>query len=188
MCHVRQHDLKWRIDVQMNQQSSVPVTFHISPLRLWGVPVLLVAFALFMVGLSLFAKSLPPGEQAGLIAGAGVLCCCAVGIWLLMYPARLIVGDTEIIHCQFGYKIRSNWSNVISVVEESGSIYLELKESGGGNILLRTSNQILPKGLNPVARPDLLAEGRFIDITPFRYYWRNGRLKQLILSHLKDEV
>lgn len=163
-------------------------TFHINPLRRFVLPAIFILLSLFIGLAAFFSENGSHEDMAAAIIVCPILLACAAMIWGLCTYPRIIISPESITHVQVGYRIQSEWKNVASLVEQQSQLYLILKESGGANPLLRQSLRVFPDSLSIVDRPDLLAEGKLIDLTPFSSYWHNGPMKELLECHLKNQM
>ncbi|MCH9675100.1 MAG: hypothetical protein K0U93_26895 [Gammaproteobacteria bacterium] len=173
------------VDMERPQESLDKASFyHISPLRLWVMPGIFLALALMLfAGGSASMLGDAQDDALGLVF-SGVLALVGLLLWVLCWYPRIVVDAHGITHRQVGYSFHSGWENVVSVEMAPGALYLVLDRPAGGNAALRGALQVMSGSRNLVPRPDLLAEGRLIDLTPYRWHWERGDLRAKINAYL----
>lgn len=155
--------------------------YRVNPLRLMVIPSLWLAAAAFLL-----TMAAQPGERGNAIAwlqAAGFLMLILLPFFLIVWMSRLVLTDDGIEHHQFGYTVRSTWTNIESMSTVRGMEGLYLREPGTRSRLLRRSAMLLDSITRAVGLPSsfgdaaALAEGRFIALTPFTHHWHEGSLK-----------
>lgn len=136
--------------------------------------------ALGSLATGLLVSGMAPSERSAFLLVGPVLGVVSVFIWLLIRYSRIVIDPHGIVHRQVGYRIESTWDNVCAIEEHEGWLYLVLDNGSTTGPLLRGALSVTPPGLMVSPRPDLLAEGRLIDLTAFRWHWKHGDLAQRI--------
>ena len=138
---------------------------------------------LALLALPLAGDPAPSREDArALLLTALIVTVLLVPAFYLMWQSRLVLTETHITHYQFGYTVRSSWTNAQELCLTPGVEALILREPGTRSRLLRLSVRLL-QGALPVfagsfGDPDTLAEGRLIFLAPFMRHWRHGDLRR----------
>lgn len=149
--------------------------------------LVLPAIWLLVVGVLLWAvgvSTTPAESEAGV--GAALIVTLIIGIvfYFAVWRSRLELDPHGITHFQFGYTIRSSWSNLERISMQPGAEGLYLAKPGTDSRLLRGSIWIV-KGLSAVTGigsiegdAEALAEGRFIALIAFTSHLGGGPLSK----------
>ena len=157
--------------------------YHLSWSRFVPLIVLWIVVVAFLLSLSSLADAATERDDTSALQ----LTALTVTIVLLpffgmLWQSRLVLTPEGIAHHQFGYTVRSTWSNVQALCLTPGVESLILTKPGTSSVLLRWSTRILQ-----IIAPDMfgdataLAEGRLIALSPFMWHWRRGTLREDLL-------
>ena len=104
--------------------------------------------------------------------------------YFTVWQSRLELDSNGITHFQFGYTIRSSWSNVERLSMQPGAEGLYLARAGTDSNLLsgavrvvQQMNRITGVG-SAIGDAEALANGRFIALMPFTSHLGGGPLSQ----------
>ena len=160
-------------------RAAVRHVYHLSPLRLLPLPLVwaLIIGLLILAGLD--APSLSSAEARAFTLTAGIFTLIMLPFFAILWQSRLVLTPEGITHHQFGYSVRSNWSNLESLILARGAESLVLREPGTHSGLLKLSARLLPVivlGSRLFGDPGALAAGRLILLGPFMSRWKRGSL------------
>lgn len=164
----------------------LPHVYHLGLARLLPLPVLwaLLTGPLLLLGLS--GPASDPNESDAWVLVALILTLIMLPFFALLWQSRLVLTPEGIAHHQFGYTVRSSWSNLKALTLTPGEQALVLGVPGTRSRLLRWSARILPAVVPfsadaVVGDVDALAEGRLILLAPFMTHWKRGPLRDDLL-------
>ena len=160
--------------------------YHLSLARLLPLPLLWAVLTATLLLLGLSGPASDPNESDAFVFVALVLTLIMLPFFALLWQSRLVLTAEGIAHHQFGYTVRSSWSNLKALSLVPGQQALVLDAPGTRSSLLRWSARILP-AMVPISADALvgdtqaLAEGRLILLAPFMTHWKRGPLRDDLL-------
>jgi hypothetical protein len=157
--------------------------YRINTTRLLVLPAIWLLFVAMLLGT--LGRGTLPGEAAAGFVAAGIL-TLVLGpmFYLTVWRSRLELDAQGIAHHQFGYTVRSSWSNLERLSMEPGMEGLYLREPGHDSALLRGSTRFLQRLSTLTGMPsfigdaDALAQGRFIALMTFTSQLHGGPLSR----------
>jgi len=160
----------------MNVSTRKRTVYHISPLRLWLVPGMLIIIALFMLALPYLEPDAPDTGNVVIYIGIFFFAFAAV-MYLILRYTRLVLSADGIKLYQFGYKLETGWDNVANFYDMSGAQGLVLHhpmDCRGAKVFgaFRNVGELFNE-----EQIQLIAERRFIPIEPFAYWLKHGQLR-----------
>ena len=165
----------------MNVAGGKRRVYHISPLRLWLVPGMLIIIALFMLALPYLEPDAPDTGNVNTYMALAFL-AFAVVMYLIVRYTRLVLSPEGVKLYQFGYRLETAWSNVANLYDMPGAQGLVLHrpmDCRGAKVFSAFRNV---GGLFNSEQMQLIAERRFIPIEPFAYWLKHGRLRDDLIS------
>jgi hypothetical protein len=157
----------------MNVSTGKRTVYHISPLRLWTVPAIFIIIALLMLALPYLEPGAPDSGNVVIYMGMFFLAFAAI-MYLIMRYTRLELSADGVKVRQFGYKLETDWDNVAQLYDMPGGQGLILHrpmDSLGAQVFSAARNV---GELFDEEQIQLIAERRFIPITPFAYWLKHG--------------
>jgi hypothetical protein len=160
----------------MNVAAGKRTVYHISPLRLWLVPGMLIIIAIFILALPYLEPDAPDTGNFIIYIGIFFLVFAAV-MYLIMRYTRLVLSSEGVKLYQFGYKLETAWSNVANLYDMPGAQGLVLHrpmDCRGAKVFgaFRNVGELFNE-----EQIQLIAERRFIPIGPFAYWLKHGQLR-----------
>lgn len=165
----------------MNVAERKQTVYHLSPLRLWLAPGILVVIGLFILVLPILDSTAPDNtKNLAFYMGIAFLAFAAV-MYLILRYTRLVLSADGVNLYQFGYKLKTDWDNVAVLYAEPGAEGLVLHHSmdcPGARILNDYRHtKIKDENLYNDEQIQLIAEYRFIPLNAFGYWLKNGQLR-----------
>jgi hypothetical protein len=166
----------------MNVATRKRTVYHISPLRLWLVPGMLIIIALFFLALPYIEPKPDAPDSGNLIIYMGIFFFVFAGVmYLIMRYTRLELSADGIKLYQFGYKLETDWDNVAHLYDESGveGLVLHRPMDCQGARTLNNFRNTKIKGVQFYSSEQiqLLVEHRLIPIEAFAYWLKKGQLR-----------
>jgi hypothetical protein len=160
--------------------------YHLSPVRLWLVPGILLVIGLFIGTLPIFDPGVPDnGKKLAFIMGIALLVFAAV-MYLILRRTRLVLSPGGVSLYQFGYTLETGWENVAALNEYSGEEGLILHRSmdGPGARKLSDKRHAEIRGANLFndEQIQLIAEHRLIPLNAFSYWLKKGKLRDDLIQ------
>jgi len=152
--------------------------YHVSPLRLWTVPVIFVVIAVFMLTLTVSNGGTATTRMFAMWMGIFFLAFAGV-MYLIISRTRLVLAVDAVSLHQFGYTLETEWSNVSCLYDEPGAEGLVLQESmvcSGASTLAANRYAQSQPGVSFYNEEQirLIGEHRFIPIEAFAYWMNRG--------------
>ena len=160
----------------MNVAARKRTVYHISPLRLWLVPGILIIIAMYVLALPYLEPDAPDTGKFITYMALAFLAFAAVMYWVMRYT-RLVLSADGVKLYQFGYKLETGWDNVAGLYDMPGAQGLVLHrpmDCWGAKVFGAARNV---GELFNEEQVHLIAERRFIPIEPFAYWFKHGRLR-----------
>jgi len=157
--------------------------YHISPLRLWVLPAMLLLFAGFIMSLAISDTGNP--ETRRVAVGTGIFFLIFAGVmFLILQRTRLEFSDEGVKLFQFGYLLETDWDNVSHLYDAPGTEGIVLHRAmvcAGARTLYNHRNTQI-KGVNSYTPEQIeaLGELRLIPIEAFGYKLKDGLRDELI--------
>jgi len=153
--------------------------YHISPLRQWIVPGIFLAFAIFLLTLSLSDDGTPATRKLGMFMALGSVGFALVML-LIMRRTRLECSDDGIKLHQFGYKLETDWNNIAYLQDGPGPqglvLHRPMECAGARTLAAHRHANINNINFYSDDQIQLLAEHRFIPIDAFAHSLTKGPL------------
>jgi hypothetical protein len=167
----------------MGDPSSQRSVYHVSPLRLWTVPIIFVAIAAFMLTLAGTNGGTPTTRTIALGMGIFFLLFGAV-MYFIVRRTRLVLTAEGVRLHQLGYVLEAEWSNVVCLYDFSHAEGLVLQEpmaSHGARTLAANRYAQSQPGVSFYSdeQIQLIAQHRFIPIEAFAYWMEKGLRDEL---------
>lgn len=165
----------------MNVADRNQTVYHLSPLRLWLVPGIMLIIALFIGTLPILDPGVPQNSKTfAFLMGLALLVFAAV-MYLILRRTRLVLSADRVTLYQFGYTLETNWENLAILQDEAGEEGLVLHQpmDGAGARKLSDNRDTKIRGakLFNDEQIQLIAEHRFIPLSAFSHSLRKGRLR-----------
>lgn len=170
----------------MHPSASEPVrrVYHLNTARLLLLPAIwALLMVLLLLPLGAASESAADAEaERALLLGAAAATLILLPFAGIVWQSRLVLTPQGIAHHQFGYTVRSPWTNLSALDLTAGRQALYLSEPGSRSRLLRWSSRALKFGAPALTEglfgdADALAQGRLILLAPFMQHWRRGPLR-----------
>ena len=170
----------------MNVTDRKSTVYHISPLRLWLAPGIIMSFGILALALAIFDSS-NPDTKLHTYFGLGLL-AFALGMYLLIRHTRLVLSANGIKLQQFGWKLDTEWDNIAHLYDEPGAEGLVLHRPmtcrGAFKLAALRNTQIegasmynAEQIMYNAEQIQFIGEGRFIPLSPFAYWIKKGQLR-----------
>jgi len=165
----------------MNIAERKQTVYHLSPLRLWLVPGILVIIGLFIGTLPILDPDVPNNSKnLAFYMGIALLAFAAV-MYLILRKTRLVLSADRVSLYQFGYKLETDWDNLAVLQDEPGAEGLVLHQAmvcpGARTLSDHRDTKIRGVNLYNDEQIQLIAQSRFIPLSAFGYWFRKGKLR-----------
>lgn len=166
----------------MNVVAGKRTVYHISPLRLWLAPGILIIIAIFILALPYLEPDAPDTGNLLIYIGVSFLAFAAL-MYLIVRYTRLVLSSEGIKLYQFGYQLETTWNNVSHLYDMPGAQGLVLHrpmDCRGAQVFgtFRKVGELFSE-----EQIQLIAEHRFIPIEPFAYWLKRGQLRDDLIRH-----
>ena len=170
----------------MERALSDRTVYRLSPLRLWVVPAISVAFAIFLFVLSLSNTGTPETRNIAFYMGIASIAFGFVML-LILRRTRLECSPNGVELHQFGYKLETDWDNVAHLHDGPGPrglvLHRPMNSVGARTLADHRDVRINNTNFYTDEQIRLLAEQRFVPIDAFAHSLSRGQLRSDLLRY-----
>jgi hypothetical protein len=158
--------------------------YHISPLRLWSLPIILIVIAFFMLSLTWSNGGTPQTRSMAMYIGLFFFAFAAV-MYLILRRTRLVLTADGVRLHQFGYVLQTEWNNVTALNDWDGVEGLILRDPmvcPGARTLADHRYTSAYRGVKNFSdeQIELIGQHRLIPIEAFAFWLKRGLRDDLI--------